>query len=140
MDNTKFSPKETGDKLKANGIKPSVIRIKVLQYLLENRVHPNADTIYKSLVKEIPTLSKTSIYNTLKTFGEKNVVLELSGSNGEVRYDGYTHRHAHFMCTDCGKIYDVKLGCVSCNSDELRNFRVAEESVYMKGTCPECVK
>ena len=30
--------------------------------------HPTVETIYKELIDEIPTLSKTTVYNTLKQF------------------------------------------------------------------------
>lgn len=140
MENKEFTTREAGERLKAKGIKPSVIRIKVLQYLLENRVHPDADSIFRYISREIPTLSKTSIYNTLKLFADKQVVLELRGDNGEVRYDGYTHRHAHFMCVRCEKIYDISLGCRTCKTPDLKDFKVLEESVYLKGICSNCNK
>ncbi len=140
MENTKFSPKETGDRLKSKGIKPSVIRIKVLQYLLENRAHPNADAIHRSLSREMPTLSKTSIYNALKLFSEKGMVTEIKGENGELRYDGYTNRHAHFLCTECGKLFDIDLECQACKSKDLIGSKITEESVYLKGLCASCNK
>ena len=52
-------------------IKPSVQRLAVMTYLLEHRTHPTVDEIYSELQDKIPTLSKTTIYNTLKLFVEK---------------------------------------------------------------------
>jgi Fur family transcriptional regulator, peroxide stress response regulator len=138
MDITKATPKETGDMLKSRGVKPSVIRIRVMQYLLANRIHPNAETIYKALLREIPTLSKTSIYNTLKTLSSNGLVLEIMAKNGEVRFDGYPERHAHFMCTSCGMIRDVELKCASCRTTGLQDCKVENETVYFKGLCAEC--
>lgn len=133
-----LTPKEIGDSLKAKGVKPSVIRIMVMQYLLENRVHPNADAIYKVLIKEIPTLSKTSIYNTLKTLSSKGLILEVLTHNGEIRFDGYPRRHAHFMCVECGSIMDAKLECETCRTPDLNGCRVTEQSIYLKGVCAIC--
>ncbi len=45
--------------LKEHNIKPSTIRIKVFDFLLNNRIHPTIDEIYNNLINEIPTLSKT---------------------------------------------------------------------------------
>ncbi len=50
------------------GIKPSYQRIKIYEYIFNNNIHPTVDNIYKKLLKEIPTLSKTTVYNTLKLF------------------------------------------------------------------------
>lgn len=45
-------------------IKPSVQRIAIMDYLLKHKTHPCIDEIYTALCKEIPTLSKTTVYNT----------------------------------------------------------------------------
>jgi Fur family ferric uptake transcriptional regulator/Fur family peroxide stress response transcriptional regulator len=129
---------ETGDRLRAKGIKPSVIRIKVFQYLLENRIHPTVDTIYRALLKEIPTLSKTSIYNTLRALNSKGMIIEIMTPGGEIRYDGYPARHAHFMCLKCGVIKDVSLSCTSCLTPGTEGLKVTEEAIYLKGYCEKC--
>ena len=64
---------DIGNYLKDHDIKPSYQRMKIFQYLLDNHVHPTVDTIYKALCPEIPTLSKTTVYNTLNLFVEKKV-------------------------------------------------------------------
>ena len=61
-------------------IKPSVQRIAVMTYLLEHRTHPTVDEIYLELQDKIPTLSKTTIYNTLKLFVEKKAIIMLKSS------------------------------------------------------------
>ena len=45
-------------------IKPSMQRIAIMDYLMVHRVHPTADEIYNALYPTMPTLSKTTIYNT----------------------------------------------------------------------------
>ncbi|MEI7542162.1 MAG: Fur family transcriptional regulator [bacterium] len=134
------TPKEIGEMLRSKGVKPSVIRIQVMKYLLEHRAHPNVDTIYKFLIKEMPTLSKTSIYNTLKTFSSKGLVLEVMTGSGEILFDGYPERHAHFTCTECKKIVDVSLDCEICKTHGLEGYTITEQSVYLKGICTECGK
>ena len=135
---SKITPAEAGERLKLKGIKPSVIRIRVLQYLMENRTHPAAEVIHRALLKEIPTLSKTSIYNTLKTLSSKSMILEIMTPEGEVRFDGYPDRHAHFMCISCGKIQDVGVFCQACKTADLNGAVVLEESIYLKGHCSSC--
>ena len=49
-------------------IKPSVQRMVIMDYLMSHRIHPSADEIYNALYPTIPTLSKTTIYNTMKLF------------------------------------------------------------------------
>ncbi len=75
------------DYLREHDIKPSTIRIKVLEFLLNNKIHPTVDDIYKSLLEDIPTLSKTSVYNTLDLFSEKGIVNIVALYEKELRYD-----------------------------------------------------
>lgn len=59
-------------------IKPSVQRIAIMDYLLKHKTHPCIDEIYTTLCKEIPTLSKTTVYNTLKLFVEQGAAKMLT--------------------------------------------------------------
>lgn len=93
-------------KLLQKGIKPSLIRLKVYEYLVNHKTHPTADEIYNSLLLEIPTLSKTSVYNTLSLFVEKGLVQIITIEENIVRFDADTSVHGHFQCKSCGKIYD----------------------------------
>jgi Fur family peroxide stress response transcriptional regulator len=60
--------------LKRRNINLSHQRLKVLEYLTQNRCHPTVDQIYTDLHKEIPTLSKTTVYNTLRMLAEEGLV------------------------------------------------------------------
>ena len=66
---------DIGNYLKEHNIKPSYQRMKIFQYLLDNHNHPTVDTIYKALCTEIPTLSKTTVYNTLNLFIQQNTTV-----------------------------------------------------------------
>jgi len=90
--------------LNEKGIKPSLSRIKIYQYLDVNRVHPTVEVIYNDLVKELITLSKTTVYNTLKLFQENNIIRVLNVGEGEQRYDLTDDNHMHFKCLKCGEI------------------------------------
>ena len=56
--------------LESKNIKPTLIRVKILEYLKANKTHPTAESIYEKLEKEIPTISRTSVYNALNLFSE----------------------------------------------------------------------
>ena len=56
------------EQLTLHGVKPSVQRLAVMEYLLTHRTHPTVDEIYRALVSKIPTLSQATVYNTLKLF------------------------------------------------------------------------
>lgn len=89
------------------GIRPSTQRIAVYKYLYDNKNHPTVDTVYDALSPSYPTLSKTTVYNTLHLFKENNLVQELKIEDDEIRYDADITPHLHFKCCSCGKIYDI---------------------------------
>jgi len=93
--------------LQQYNIKPSVQRTAVINYLFNNRTHPTVDEIYLALSPAMPTLSKTTVYNTLNLFVERGAVRTLVIDEKNARFDIDTSDHAHFICKKCGKIYDI---------------------------------
>ena len=60
--------KEASTVLISHGIKPTLQRIAIMSYILEHRVHPTIEDVYNGLITNFPTLSKTTVYNTLRMF------------------------------------------------------------------------
>ena len=91
------------------GVRPSIQRIAVYAYLYENRIHPDVETVYNKLNPIYPTLSKTTVYNTLKLFEEKHIVQSIKIEDDKLRFDAEMKNHIHFKCSKCGRIYDIFL-------------------------------
>lgn len=128
------------DILQKAGISPSMQRIMIYDYLAKNHVHPTVDMIYNALSKQIPTLSKTTVYNTMQKFVEAQLVLALRVYENEVRYDINTHPHAHFKCTSCKKVFDIELDKIDLNHNNLDGFFVQSSELNLEGLCPDCQK
>jgi Fe2+ or Zn2+ uptake regulation protein len=126
--------------LKENSIKVTPQRLEILKYLDENRVHPTADQIYIGLKEKTPSLSKTTVYNSLHTLNKNEIIQSLSITGSELRYDFRTDVHHHFLCKKCGRIIDIDIGCPYM--DDLLNgeHRVEEVHGYFKGICKDCIK
>ncbi|MCF6459558.1 Fur family transcriptional regulator [Clostridium sp. Cult3] len=126
--------------LKQHDIKPSTIRIKTLEYLLDNRIHPTVDDIYRNLFDDIPTLSRTSVYNTMDLFLEKGIVKTVFLCEKELRFDIDTNYHGHFKCERCGKVYDFPIEAKIVNEDELEDFKITSKNIHLYGICKNCNK
>ncbi len=130
--------------LERNGIVPSYHRIKIYEYLMNNKSHPTADTIYTDIIKLIPTLSKTTIYNTLKTFTGKGLIRSITIEDNEVRFDQDTRVHGHFKCLKCGSLRDIMFNDAmnSCMTEFAASrkdeYSIVESHVYFKGLCKKC--
>ena len=125
-------------KLQEKGVSPSIQRIKILQFILDNKEHSSADSIYQELVHEIPTLSKTTVYNTLSLFVEKKIINSFTIDNTELLYEHSEKPHAHFQCTVCKNIFDVKLESTLFEMKEIENNKVEQVNIYIKGICEKC--
>lgn len=125
--------------LTSNDIKPSYQRIKIFEYLYQEMNHPTVDLIYKTLAPEIPTLSKTTVYNTLKLFVDKGITSTVTIENNEVRYDAELTLHGHFKCNICGVIVDVPLNIQQLKLNELEHFKIEETNIHLKGKCNKCL-
>ena len=119
-------------------LRPSYHRIKVLEYLINNQTHPTVEQIYRTLHKEIPTLSKATIYNALNVFAEVRLIRIINIEDNEVRYDIITENHGHFKCEQCGVIHNFAVDVDSLDIQGLKGFKVEDKNVYFKGMCPEC--
>ena len=127
--------------LQERGVKPSMQRVAVMQYLLNYFTHPTVDEIHSDLSKSMPTLSKTTVYNTLKVLVENGAALQLTIDEKNTRYDGNTHPHAHFICLGCGKVHDVEgVDLEAVTKTNHNGLQITETQVYYKGYCQECQK
>lgn len=125
---------------KEKNIQPSIHRLKIYQYLISTLGHPTAEEIFNALIKEVPTLSKTTVYNTMRYFLEKGIVSDLTISENEVRYDVNTTPHAHFRCVRCGRIFDVDLEKHCWDMKEINGNKILKQQVYLIGICKDCLE
>ena len=140
-----------------HGVHPSVQRIAIMKYLMEHRTHPTVDTIYTDLLPILPTLSRTTVYNTLELFCEKNAAMSLTIDRRNIRYDGCVKPHAHFMCNGCGRVFDVEINEGAIKWDTFRSsgaggqnvrahlydsdqYAVEKVELNFSGLCPECLE
>lgn len=136
--NMDISVKNLSVMLSEKGIRPSQQRIKIMEYLLKNKVHPTVEMIYNDLHEDIPTLSKTTVYNTLNLFIESDILRPLNIDGIESKYDIMLNNHGHFLCESCNNIYDFPIDIDSHLDKSLDEFKINERNVFFKGICPKC--
>jgi len=126
--------------LSAKGIVPTPQRVAVYAAVAGRRDHPTVDTIYAELRKQLPTLSKTTVYTTMQLLADKRLVGAVHAEADEVRYDGMCGFHAHFKCRRCGELYDIPMPCEHRRSfaDMPEGFVFENEELTYYGLCPNC--
>ncbi|MCS7151116.1 MAG: transcriptional repressor, partial [Endomicrobia bacterium] len=86
-----------------------------------------------------PTISKTTIYNTLKEFTEKGLIIEIP-TEYKLCFDGYTEPHSHFICEECDKIYDLDIDFEITKKQRIEGHIIKKFCGIFKGICKECQK
>jgi Fur family ferric uptake transcriptional regulator/Fur family peroxide stress response transcriptional regulator len=129
---------EVRNRLLEFGVKPSLQRIVIMEYLMEHLTHPTADTIFNDLYPSIPTLSKTTVYNTLKLLEEQRAIQAITIDERNQRFDADISHHAHFKCKHCGSVHDLPLKDGSFEIENQDDIILTECQVYYKGYCERC--
>lgn len=125
--------------LKSRNVKSSYQRIKILEYLDKNLCHPYTDKIYYEIQKIIPTISKSTVYSTLKTFVKVGIVREITIEDNKIRYEYNLKDHGHFKCEVCDRIFDFNIDFDKAEYDGLSGFKIKEKDVFFKGICSKCL-
>ena len=131
--------RDIGEFLKSNNIKPSYQRMRIFEYLLASKEHPTVDMIYKDLINEIPTLSKTTVYNTLNIFVESGIVSKITIEENETRYDADISIHGHFKCEKCEKVLDFEVDLKVLDIKGLDKYQINQKHLYFRGICSDCL-
>ena len=122
-----------------NGISPSFQRLQVFAYLRKNNIHPTANKIFTELKEQIPTLSKTTVYNVLKLLASKNLIREVKIEDNELRFDAILQEHGHFKCSECGQVKDLFYDKEFINFVEQRN-KITDIQFNIIGICEDCLQ
>ncbi len=134
----RWSLEDVRQYLGEHDIRTSLYRLKIFEYLINERTHPTAEEIYNKLKKEIPSLSLATVYNTLRLFLEKKIVQLVNVEKNEARYDATLSWHGHLKCLSCGRVFDIHIENLKLSG--LEGFQIYEKHLDLRGLCPGCAK
>lgn len=129
--------------LKQRGLKVTPQRLAILNFLMHTNEHPTAETIYKKLVSDFPTMSLATVYKTLEVLKNTGLIQELNVGEGSFRYDVKTTPHPHIVCLGCGKVEDLDESIFKDLLEEVKkhtDYKVVGQKLYFYGYCPACQK
>ncbi len=127
----------SADILSVHNIKPSVIRVMIYDFLKGTKSHPTVDEIYQQIHPKAPTLSRTTVYNSVRLFSEKGLLKVLPIEGVQIRYDADTAFHGHFFCDSCRKVFDFEINPAA--ESGLEGFEVLQKEIFYSGCCRTCL-
>lgn len=88
------------------GLKATQQRIVIYGSLLKLTNHPTSEQVYDFIKPANPSISLGTVYKTLDTFVDSNLVNRVLTSDGLMHYDALTSTHSHIYCTNTQEIID----------------------------------
>ncbi len=95
------------EKITEAGLKMTVQRMAILDYLEKSIEHPSAEMVYDFIRQKYPTVTLSTVYNTLEKFVEKGIISKVFTMQGKARYDARQEKHHHLFEKKTGKIVDI---------------------------------
>ena len=133
------TPAIHAERMRELGMRATEPRITILDLLSTYpHEHFTVDEIFTRLREEHPSLSKTTVYNTLMAFRVKGLIHVLTIIESEMLSGYGDSDHHHFYCRECGSIEDIDVSCPFMNSMLHGKHKVEEIHGYFKGICKSC--
>jgi len=79
----------------------------ILEAIEHDCSHPTAERIHETLRQDHPSLSLSTVYQTLDAFIRTGLCRRVSGAGDRLRVDGTPQDHDHAICGICGEIFDI---------------------------------
>lgn len=91
---------------RARGLRVTNQRREIFRAVASSRTHPTAESVFLQVRKAMPNVSLDTVYRTLASLEQMDLLTRV-GASAKERFDGDMRPHAHFVCTQCGEVYDI---------------------------------
>ena len=119
-------------------VKFSAQREKVYSTLSALKTHPTAEMLYALMNQGKMKISYSTIYRNLGELVKAGRVNTLETIDSKIHYDADISDHAHFICTDCGKIIDIYEVMPVPLSLSDSGAKVSDKKCVFYGQCRDC--
>jgi len=128
-------------KFRGLGLRVTPQRQAIFRLLHGVDTHPTVDALYDTARKEMPTISRKTVYQTVHDLQAMGEVELLDVGTGSLRVDPNVERpHHHLVCARCGTVRDVMVdvGDLHVPASSASEFAVETVEVVFRGLCASC--
>ena len=107
------------------------------------RSHPTADQIYEEVRKDIPNISKGTVYRNLQVLQDDGAITELKLNDTLSRYEVKQESHYHFRCEKCGRVSDIDMPVnieLDQQVEKRTGLKISYHQLEFRGLCKDCQK
>ncbi len=128
------------DRCKQLGLRVTHQRKEIYRTVASSCEHPCAERVLQQVREKLPNVSLDTVYRTLASLEEMGLLRRV-GLSVKEHFDGDLRPHGHFVCTQCGEIYDIffkeneSIELPACMNEV---GQVRQTQVQFKGICKMC--
>lgn len=142
--NTLMSPRPRAEALIRPQGRITPMRTRVLAALLEAPRALTHGELERQLGDDAP-LDRVTLYRVLDWLVQEGLAHKIAGEDRVWRFNANaeitptaTHRHAHFRCLACGKVYCLENIGTALTLDLPEGFHAEALDLTVSGHCPDC--
>ncbi len=123
------------------GLKATHQRLQIYDEMVKALDHPTAEALFERLREAMPTLSLDTVYRTLATFEQHQIIKRVKTDRHKTRYEAKMNRHHHFICQKCEVITDFNWSEFDKDKlpEEVRRLgTIIDHSITVSGICRNC--
>lgn len=118
-------------------------RMAIYEVLMNAQDHPSAEDVLERVRKTFPDIAIDTVYRTLMTFSEMNLIHVVEGYGEARRYDPDTDSHHHFRCRRCSRIIDFQetaFDHLKIPQTLKKKYAISNVKVVLEGVCDQCLR
>jgi Fe2+ or Zn2+ uptake regulation protein len=134
------SPEQLTDRFRSQGLKVTPQRQAIFRILYHSAVHPTAEAVHAEVVRDLPTVSLRTVYQTLNDLTAMGELGHIEVGTGSARFDPNLAPHHHLVCERCGRIEDLVADYpdVTVPAGTIEDFEVTRTEIVFRGHCTGC--
>ncbi len=134
------SPQQLTDRFRSEGRKVTPQRQAIFRILHGSAVHPTAEAVHAEVVRDLPTVSLRTVYQTLNDLTAMGELGQIDVGLGSTRFDPNLTPHHHLVCDRCGRLDDLHVDYpgVAVPDAAAADFEVSRTEIVFRGRCAPC--
>lgn len=93
--------------LRSRGLRVTPQRLLIEEALRRIGRHATAEEVRRAVADRLPHATAPTVYATLELLAELGRVRKVRAGRGPLLFDPRVDRHAHFVCSCCGAVFDL---------------------------------
>jgi Fur family ferric uptake transcriptional regulator len=130
------------DYLDAHGLRRTTERYAILNRIMGINGHFTIEELQQMIESDGFHVSRSTVYNTVELLINAKMLRRHVFEGMQAQYERITLPHTHLICTNCGKVKEVRDPNFAAfmNARRFNAFNADHYSLYVYGTCSTCAR